>query len=59
LESPLTGSEIMALTGLEPGVEIGRLKTLLTEKVLDGELAPSDKDRAAQILSQLPRGDAR
>ena len=59
LESPLTGSEIMALTGLEPGVEIGRLKTLLTEKVLDGELAPSDKDRAAEILSQLPRGDAR
>jgi len=50
LESPLSGAEVMAITGLEPGPEIGRLKMLLTEKVLDGELAPDDKAGASEIL---------
>jgi poly(A) polymerase len=50
LESPLSGQEIMALTGLPEGAEIGRLKALLTEKVLDGELAPHDKEAAVAFL---------
>jgi poly(A) polymerase len=50
LESPLSGVEIMAIMGLEAGPEIGRLKMLLTEKVLDGDLAPDDKRAAEKIL---------
>jgi poly(A) polymerase len=50
LESPLTGSEIMELTGLEEGPEVGRIKAMLLEKVLEGELAPGDKERAKALL---------
>ncbi len=53
LQSPLSGAEIMQITGLSPGVEIGRLKAILTEKVLDGELLPEDKVGAAEILRGL------
>lgn len=51
LESPLTGKEIMELTGLAAGPEIGRLKNLLTEKVLEGELAPNDKAGAEKVIT--------
>jgi len=50
LESPLSGAEIMALTGIASGPEVGRLKAFLTEKVLDGELAPDDKKEAVRFL---------
>lgn len=50
LESPLSGAEIMAIVGLEPGPEVGRLKSLLTELVLEGELAPDDKAGAKAKL---------
>ena len=49
LESPLTGQEIMAILGLEPGPEVGKWKSFLTERVLEGDLAPGDK-RGAEIL---------
>jgi poly(A) polymerase len=50
LESPLSGAEIMELLGLEPGAEVGRVKQMLVEKVLEGELAPGDKDGARKLL---------
>ncbi|MBS1726330.1 MAG: HD domain-containing protein [Armatimonadetes bacterium] len=50
LASPLSGQEIMDLTGLAPGKEVGRLKKLLDEMVLDGQLGPEDKDRAREIV---------
>lgn len=50
LESPLSGSEIMELTGLPAGPEIGRIKALLTERVLDGALMPGDKEAAKEIV---------
>jgi poly(A) polymerase len=53
LDSPLSGEEIMELTSLPPGREIGRIKKLLTEKVLDGELAPEDKTSAAEIVRSI------
>ena len=53
LVSPLSGGEIMALTGLPAGETIGRLKAGLTEAVLDGRLAPGDKDGAAKLLQRL------
>jgi poly(A) polymerase len=52
LESPLSGIEIMALTGLPAGREIGRLKQLLTEKVLEGILRPDDKSTAANLIQE-------
>lgn len=50
LESPLTGSEIMEITGLPPCKEIGTIKSMLTEMVIEGELAPGDKARAEQLI---------
>lgn len=51
LESPLTGEEIMSILGIQPGPEVGRWKSLLMERVLDGELAPGDKQAARQLLT--------
>ena len=51
LVSPLTGEEIMALTGLPAGPEVGRLKARLVEAVLDGRLAPGDREGARRILT--------
>jgi poly(A) polymerase len=50
LESPLSGEEIMELTGLPAGPEIGKIKSLLTEMVIEGDLAPHDKERAREIV---------
>lgn len=53
LVSPLTGEEIMAILSLPAGPEIGRIKTLLTEKVLEGELVPGDRAAAERIVRGL------
>ncbi len=50
LQSPLTGEEIMAFLHLEPGPEVGKWKHFLTERVLEGELAPGDKEGAKRSL---------
>lgn len=52
LESPLSGAEIMAITGWSPGPEVGRLKSALRELVLEGELAPDDVGRARQLVAE-------
>lgn len=51
LQSPLSGEEIMAILGLEPGPDVGKWKHFLLEKVLEGDMAPGDKDRARHFLS--------
>ncbi|MCO5297312.1 MAG: CCA tRNA nucleotidyltransferase [Fimbriimonadaceae bacterium] len=59
LVSPLTGAEIMEVRHLEPGPEVGVWKRLLTEQVLEGTLAPGDRDAALQWLkaqSEPPKG---
>jgi poly(A) polymerase len=53
LDSPLTGEEIMAAAGLPPGPEIGRLKKMLTDLVLEGDLAPGDKVAALSFVLSL------
>jgi len=50
LESPLSGEEIMAVLGIGPGREVGKWKQFLTEKVLEGELQPGDKEAARALL---------
>jgi poly(A) polymerase len=52
-QSPLSGEELMRLLGLKPGPLIGKLKEALTEQVLEGKLAPDDKQHALQLAQQL------
>ncbi|HCV00665.1 MAG TPA: RNA nucleotidyltransferase [Dehalococcoidia bacterium] len=52
-ESPLDGRELMALIGKEPGPWIARIKDRLSMLVLDGELAPGDKERASLIAQRM------
>jgi poly(A) polymerase len=52
LRLPVSGRDIMEARGLEPGPEVGRLKTVLEELVLDGTLPP---EREA-LLRHLRRG---
>jgi poly(A) polymerase len=52
LTSPLSGEEIMQIAEVPVGREVGRLKALLTELVLEGKLAPGDKHAAAQALRE-------
>ena len=52
LASPLSGEEIMKLTGLPPGKKVGDLKRMLDELILDGQLAPDDKTGAIEQISR-------
>ncbi len=53
LQSPLTGEEIMELTGLPSGPEVGRLKHALVEEVIEGRLLPGDREAAKAWLRSL------
>jgi poly(A) polymerase len=55
LESPLSGEEIMAEMGLEPGPEVGKVKAWLLELVIEGELKPGDKEEARARLCSPPQ----
>jgi hypothetical protein len=50
LESPLNGEAIMDALGMGPGEGVGEAKRMLTEKVLDGELEPGDREGAMAVL---------
>ncbi|HEY0868045.1 MAG TPA: HD domain-containing protein [Fimbriimonas sp.] len=52
LQSPLSGQEIMEIAQVEPGPEVGRLKSILTEAVLEGTIPPDDKEAASRLLRQ-------
>ena len=54
LVSPLTGKEIMELTGLGSGKQVGAIKRMLDEMVLEGQLAPDDKSAATEIVLNNP-----
>ena len=50
LESPLSGGEIMEMLGLAPGPEVGKWKHALQEQVLEGTIAPGDREAAIAWL---------
>ena len=49
IRSPLDGRELMELLGREPGPWIGEVKEHLIHLILEGELAPDDKEAAADV----------
>ena len=49
LTSPLDGQELMARLGLKPGKQLGQVKDYLTGEVVEGRLAPDDKDGAEKL----------
>jgi hypothetical protein len=46
----LTGHEIMRITGLPPGPEVGRFKAALLEEVLEGRIGPDDVETARAFV---------
>jgi poly(A) polymerase len=49
---PVTGRDIMAVRGIEPGPEVGRLKARLEELVLEGTLPPEREALLAYLRDQ-------
>jgi poly(A) polymerase len=53
LQSPLDGNELMAMFERPPGKWIAEIKDHLREMVIDGDLAPDDKQRATAIAHEI------
>ena len=53
LKSPLDGNELMALFGRSPGPWLRPIKDALLSRVIDGELAPDDKEGAEEIARNM------
>jgi poly(A) polymerase len=53
LQSPLDGNDLMQMFDRRPGKWIAEVKDHLRELVIDGDLAPDDRDTAAKIARTL------
>jgi putative nucleotidyltransferase with HDIG domain len=53
-KSPVDGNEIMTLFNLNPGPQIGKIKKIIEEAILSGEI-PNEHDAAFAYLSNLPK----
>jgi poly(A) polymerase len=59
LKSPLDGQELMAMFGRPPGRWIAIIKDHLRDLVIDGELAPDDREEAERIArAMIEAGEA-
>ncbi|GBD19799.1 CCA-adding enzyme [bacterium HR28] len=52
IKSPLDGHELMAIFGLPPGRWIAEVKNYLRELVIEGQLAPGDKETARMLAER-------
>jgi poly(A) polymerase len=53
LDSPLSGNDLMVRYGRPPGPWIRAIKDRLLNEVLDGTLAPGDRDSALRIADEM------
>jgi putative nucleotidyltransferase with HDIG domain len=53
-KSPVNGNEIMTLFNLAPGPQIGKIKRIIEEAILSGEI-PNEHNAALAYLSNLPK----
>ncbi len=50
IESPLSGREIMEAVGIGSGRQVGEIKEYLVTQILEGNLAPGDKQKAMLLV---------
>ena len=55
IRSPLDGNDLMRLFGREPGPWLRPLKDYLLGLVIDGRLAPDDREEAARLAEEFMR----
>jgi poly(A) polymerase len=53
LRSPLSGDEVMSILQLEPGPQVGQWLSKLSDAVVEGEIAPGNKEEAIQWLLKM------
>ncbi len=53
-QSPVRGDEIMQACGLKPGPHVGKLKKMIEDAILDGEI-PNDHDAAYAYLQVIKK----
>ncbi len=57
LTSPLDGQELMARLGLRAGKQLGAVKEYLVNEVVEGRLAPDDKEGAEKLAREYLAGE--
>jgi putative nucleotidyltransferase with HDIG domain len=53
-KSPVNGNEIMTLFNLSPGPQVGKIKKMIEEAILSGEI-PNEHDAAYNFILNLPK----
>ena len=53
-QSPVRGDEIMKIFNLDPGKEVGKIKTMVEEAIINGEIR-NDYSSAMSFLDQIKK----